>query len=205
MGDSFFVLMGAPRIRDDNAFFGYIWAIAANTYKKYLYKKGRIRCEELDEGAPGYGIIAIPDGCADMLFQIIRPLMAGIIRILLAVTLKMLITLDILKVVPVIVVYGVMVVHGFGIRCQEIQYIVVIKAFHVFVCMRCIAGNGLVSIKSETCSLRRNKDDRVVPVNDLSWNAFLPCDQDKLQILAKLAEPICGTGLEFRNVSLTGH
>lgn len=149
--------------------------------------------------APGYGVIAIPDGCADMLFQIIRPLMAGIIRILLAVTLKMLITLDILKAVPVIVVYGVMVVHGFGIRCQEIQYIVVIKAFHVFVCMRCIAGNGLVSIKSETCSLRKNEDDRVVPVNDLS------CDQDKLQILAKLAEPICGTGLEFRNVSLTGH
>ena len=45
------ILKSAPRIRDDNAFFGYIWAIAANTYKKYLYKKGRIRCEELDEGA----------------------------------------------------------------------------------------------------------------------------------------------------------
>ena len=45
------ILKSAPGIRDDNAFFGYIWAIAANTYKKYLYKKSRIRCEELDEGA----------------------------------------------------------------------------------------------------------------------------------------------------------
>lgn len=124
-------------------------------------------------------------------FQIIRPLMAGIIRILLAVTLKMLITLDILKAVLFIVVYGVMVVHGFGIRCQEIQYIVVIKAFHVFVCMRCIVGNRLVSIKSETCSLRKHEDDRVVPVNDLS------CDQDKLQILANWRSPFAARAWSF--------
>ena len=110
----------------------------------------------------------------------------------------MLVTLDILKAVLVIVVYGVMIVHGSGIRCQEIQYIVVIKAFHILVCMRCIVGNGLVSIKPETCSLRKNEDDSIVPVNNLS------CDQDKLQILEKLAEPICCTGLEFGNVSLTG-
>lgn len=43
------ILKNAPKIRDDNAFFGYIWAIAANTYKKYLYKKNRIRYEQLDE------------------------------------------------------------------------------------------------------------------------------------------------------------
>lgn len=43
------ILSSAPKIRDDNAFFGYIWAIAANTYKKYLYKKNRLRYEELDE------------------------------------------------------------------------------------------------------------------------------------------------------------
>lgn len=45
------ILKSAPRIRDDNAFFGYIWAIAANTYKKYLYKKSRRQCQELDEEA----------------------------------------------------------------------------------------------------------------------------------------------------------
>lgn len=45
------ILKSAPKIRDDNAFFGYIWAIAANTYKKYLYKKSRIHYEELDEEA----------------------------------------------------------------------------------------------------------------------------------------------------------
>lgn len=45
------ILKSAPKIRDDNAFFGYIWAIAANTYKKYLYKKNRVSYEELDEEA----------------------------------------------------------------------------------------------------------------------------------------------------------
>ncbi len=45
------ILKSAPKIRDENAFFGYIWAIAANTYKKYLYKKSRRQCQELDEEA----------------------------------------------------------------------------------------------------------------------------------------------------------
>ena len=46
------ILQSAPRIRDDNAFFGYIWAIAANTYKKFLQKRSRIHIEELDENVP---------------------------------------------------------------------------------------------------------------------------------------------------------
>lgn len=46
------ILQSAPRIRDDNAFFGYIWAIAANTYKKFLRKKSRVRYETLDENMP---------------------------------------------------------------------------------------------------------------------------------------------------------
>lgn len=46
------ILRSAPRIRDGNAFFGYIWAIAANTYKKYLYKKNRISYEALGEEIP---------------------------------------------------------------------------------------------------------------------------------------------------------
>lgn len=45
------ILKSAPKIRDENAFFGYIWAIAANTYKKYLYKKSSRQYEELDEEA----------------------------------------------------------------------------------------------------------------------------------------------------------
>lgn len=45
------ILSSAPKIRDDNAFFGYIWAIAANTYKKYLDRKSRFHYEELDEEA----------------------------------------------------------------------------------------------------------------------------------------------------------
>lgn len=43
------ILESAPRIRDENAFFGYIWAIASNTYKKFLRKKSRVRLEALDE------------------------------------------------------------------------------------------------------------------------------------------------------------
>lgn len=45
------ILSSAHNIRDDNAFFGYIWAIAANTYKKYLYKKSRLHYEDLGEEA----------------------------------------------------------------------------------------------------------------------------------------------------------
>lgn len=46
------ILTSAPRIRDDDAFFGYIWAIAANTYKKFLRKRNRAVFTELDEETP---------------------------------------------------------------------------------------------------------------------------------------------------------
>ena len=46
------ILQSAPRIRDENAFFGYIWSIAANTYKKFLRKRNRVRLEELAEEMP---------------------------------------------------------------------------------------------------------------------------------------------------------
>lgn len=46
------ILQSAPKLRDDNAFFGYIWSIAANTYKKYLRRKIRIRFDELAEDIP---------------------------------------------------------------------------------------------------------------------------------------------------------
>lgn len=40
------ILESAPRLKDDNAFFGYIWAIAANTYKKFLRKRN---CNQFSE------------------------------------------------------------------------------------------------------------------------------------------------------------
>ena len=53
-GDIILAILGsAPRIRDENAFFGYIWAIAANTYKKFLRGRSRMRYEELDDQVPG--------------------------------------------------------------------------------------------------------------------------------------------------------
>ncbi len=46
------ILQSAPKLRDDNAFFGYIWRIAANTYKNYLRRKSRARMDELAEDIP---------------------------------------------------------------------------------------------------------------------------------------------------------
>lgn len=43
------ILQSAYRIRDEQAFFGYIWAIADNTFKKYLRKKVRVSFTELEE------------------------------------------------------------------------------------------------------------------------------------------------------------
>lgn len=43
------ILQSSSRIRDDAAFFGYIWALAANTYKKYLHRKSHRVTEAFDE------------------------------------------------------------------------------------------------------------------------------------------------------------
>lgn len=57
------VLQSASRLKDDRAFFGYFWAIAANTYKKYLRKKNRIFYGELEEDAAAFanfGMVSVP-------------------------------------------------------------------------------------------------------------------------------------------------
>lgn len=46
------ILKSGARIQDEHAFFGYIWAIAGNTFKKYLYKKSRASFVELQENQP---------------------------------------------------------------------------------------------------------------------------------------------------------
>lgn len=43
------VLRSAESIRDDHAFYGYLWATASNLYKKYLRGKSRNTTEEPDE------------------------------------------------------------------------------------------------------------------------------------------------------------
>ena len=60
-------------------------------------------------------IIVILDGGADKILKITGPLMAGIIRILLAVALEMLVAFNIFKTVFFIIVYGAVVMHGFGV------------------------------------------------------------------------------------------
>lgn len=43
------ILNSADKIRNEDAFFGYVWSIAANTYKKFLRKKSKYKFSELDE------------------------------------------------------------------------------------------------------------------------------------------------------------
>lgn len=43
------ILQSAPRLKNDDAFYGWFWAIAANTTKKYFRKKSGFPVVELDE------------------------------------------------------------------------------------------------------------------------------------------------------------
>lgn len=63
-------------------------------FKVFIYLAMELVNVGFDERffSPGYGIIAVLDGPADMFLQIIGPLMTSIIRIFLTVTLKMLVT-----------------------------------------------------------------------------------------------------------------
>lgn len=46
------VMQSAPSLKHDDAFFGFVWKVAANTYKHYLRKLGRETHSELDEDIP---------------------------------------------------------------------------------------------------------------------------------------------------------
>ena len=46
------VMQSAPNLKNDDAFFGFIWKVASNTYKYYLRKLGRETHSELDESIP---------------------------------------------------------------------------------------------------------------------------------------------------------
>ncbi len=43
------VMQAAPRLRYEEAFFGFVWKVAANTYKRYLRKKSKTRESALSE------------------------------------------------------------------------------------------------------------------------------------------------------------
>ena len=46
------VMQSAPNLKYDDAFFGFVWKVAANTYKYYLRKLSREAHSELDENIP---------------------------------------------------------------------------------------------------------------------------------------------------------
>ena len=46
------VLKSAPNLKCDDAFFGFVWKVAANTYKHYLRKNLKHTSAELDEDIP---------------------------------------------------------------------------------------------------------------------------------------------------------
>jgi RNA polymerase sigma factor (sigma-70 family) len=43
------ILQSTPRLKEEKAFYGYVWAIAANTYKKFLHNKNRFHDAEMNE------------------------------------------------------------------------------------------------------------------------------------------------------------
>ncbi len=43
------ILQSVDKLRDENAFYGYVWAIAANTCKTFLRKRSQLPLSELDE------------------------------------------------------------------------------------------------------------------------------------------------------------
>lgn len=44
------ILQSADKLKSPEAFYGYVWGIAANTYRKFLYKRGRRQQEVSAEG-----------------------------------------------------------------------------------------------------------------------------------------------------------
>ncbi len=47
------ILQSADKLKSPEAFYGYVWGIAANTYRKFLYKKSRRQKEVYYEGTQG--------------------------------------------------------------------------------------------------------------------------------------------------------
>lgn len=45
------ILQSADKIKNPNAFYGYVWGIAANTYRKFMRKNSRFSYEEIEESA----------------------------------------------------------------------------------------------------------------------------------------------------------
>lgn len=45
------ILQSADKIRKEEAFYGYVWGIAANTYRKFMRKRSRLTWDEIDENA----------------------------------------------------------------------------------------------------------------------------------------------------------
>lgn len=48
------VMQSAPNLKNDDAFFAFVWKIAANTYKYYLRRQGRNEHLPIDEDFPQY-------------------------------------------------------------------------------------------------------------------------------------------------------
>ncbi len=46
------ILENADKIKNDNAFYGYVWKIASNTYKNFLKKRQALRFNELSDNIP---------------------------------------------------------------------------------------------------------------------------------------------------------
>lgn len=46
------ILQSSDKIKNNDAFYGYVWSVAANTYRKYMRRKSRHIFDEIDENTP---------------------------------------------------------------------------------------------------------------------------------------------------------
>lgn len=59
------ILSSAPKLRDNDAFYGFIWAIAANTYKKFLSSKKKAMTDTIEH----YPELSTEDTITDDIIQ----------------------------------------------------------------------------------------------------------------------------------------
>jgi len=68
------ILQSAEKLRDENAFYGYVWAIAANTCKTFLRRRSRMPSCELDESLQAEDDVAAEVERSDELKRLRREL-----------------------------------------------------------------------------------------------------------------------------------
>ena len=135
-----------------------------------------------------YSLISVMNGLLDMLFQLSRPQARQIIRHLLQIAEQVLYALQIGEAVLLVIVNHIMVVHDTGRFRQQRQNAVRIDSGLIFVGMSAVQRDLFVAVETQTSTFRRYGDDRIIPIQRLSLQAFFfHLCQKRRQILCRAA------------------